>query len=221
VTTVSRWLAERAQSIAPFARPIVAPMPVNIELFQPSASGHTTDEVLFVGRLNEQKGLHVLLDVLAMMRRRARLQVVGDGPYEHVLKRQAAELGIAERITWHGSLKRDGLLALYQRAAAVAIPSRDEGLGLVAVESQLCETPVVAFDSGGLPDVIVNGQTGLLTPAGDSGAMAAALDTLLADASLARSLGAAGRRAALAVFSPAAAAARYAEIYRGLGRAAA
>lgn len=220
-TTVSQWLADRAREIAPLARPVVAPMPVNTSLFQPSPRARSTDEVLFVGRLNEQKGLHVLLDALAMMRRRARLQVVGEGPHESTLKRQATELGVLDRITWHGSLKREALLALYQRAAVVAIPSRDEGLGLVAVEAQLCETPVVAFSSGGLPDVIADGQTGLLTPVGDTGAMAAAIDRLLADVSLARSLGAAGRRAAQAEFSPNAVAARYAELYRGVLSAAA
>lgn len=222
VTTVSRFLADRAKAIAPFAQPIVAPMPVKTAVFLPAAGVRTTDDILFVGRLNEQKGLHVLLDALAAIRRPVRLQVVGEGPNEAALRRRAATLGVADRITWHGLLNREALLALYQRAAAVAIPSRDEGLGLVAVEAQLCETPVVAFDSGGLPDVIVHGETGLLTPPGDANAMAAALDRVLADSQLARTLGASGRRAALAAFSPDAVAARYAELYRrAVGHAAA
>jgi glycosyltransferase involved in cell wall biosynthesis len=103
---------------------------------------------------------------------------------------------------------------LYQRAAAVVIPSIDEGLGLVAVEALLCETPVVAFDSGGLRDVIQHEKTGLLVKPGDSGALANALDDLLARDGRGSGLGRAGRLYALSAFAPESAARRYAEIYR-------
>ncbi|MGQ0639440.1 MAG: glycosyltransferase [Gemmatimonadaceae bacterium] len=217
VTVVSRWLAEQARQMAPGFDPIVAPMPVNTSLFAPAAPGQRAhDELLFVGRLNEQKGLRLLLDAFAAMRHQARLSIVGDGPDGVALRERAATLGVANRVTWHGQLSRESLAALYQRATAIAMPSLNEGLGLVAVEAQLCETPVVAFASGGLPDIITHGETGLLVPQGDVVALAAALDRVLADAQLQLALGSAGRARALATFSPASAAAQYARLYRQL-----
>ena len=84
----------------------------------------------------------------------------------------------------------------------------------MAVEGQLCATPVVAFDSGGLPDVVAHDRTGVLVPAGNVLALAAALDALLADPARGARLGAAGRVAALERFTPRAVAERYAGIYR-------
>ena len=94
------------------------------------------------------------------------------------------------------------------------MPAVEEGLGLVAAEALLCETPVVAFASGGLTDLIVDGRTGLLVPPGDVGALARALDDLLARPDRGAGLGTAGRQAMLAAFGPDAVATRYAGIYR-------
>lgn len=213
VTAVSSWLAEQVRTVVPDVHPLVSPMPVNTRLFHPPADGRSPDSILFVGRLNEQKGLRLLLDALAAMQRRPALDVVGDGPDAKALRDQVLALGIAGRVTWHGALAQPQLVQLYQRAAAVAIPSLEEGLGLVAVEAQLCETPVVAFNSGGLADVISDGETGFLAAPNDVRALATALDRILADAALRQTLGAAGRARALATFSPESAAARYAELY--------
>ena len=81
------------------------------------------------------------------------------------------------------------------------------------MEAQLCETPVVAFDSGGLRDVVHDGVDGRLVPADDVAALAAALDALLGAPDVAARLGAAGRARALADFAPAAVAARYRALY--------
>ena len=89
----------------------------------------------------------------------------------------------------------------------------DEGLGLVAVEALLSETPVVAFDSGGLPDVVVPGETGTLVPPQRPDLLARALDELLSLPDQGASLGRIGRARMLATFSPAAVAARYREVY--------
>ncbi|MGQ0539603.1 MAG: glycosyltransferase family 4 protein [Gemmatimonadaceae bacterium] len=213
VTTVSNWLAGSARSMLPQLKCIVAPMPVATALFAPGA-GREAARILFVGRLNAQKGLQHLLDALALMTSPARLDVIGEGPDLTALQARAATLGLASRITWHGNLPQSRLPDFYRRAGVVAVPSTDEGLGLVAVEAQLCATPVVAFDSGGLPDVIESGVSGLLVTPGDSRALAAALDSILSDEQLAAALAAAGRAQALLKFSPEAAAARYAELYR-------
>ena len=94
------------------------------------------------------------------------------------------------------------------------MPSVDEGLGLVAIEALLCETPVVAFDSGGLRDIIQHEKTGLLVKPGDSDGLARTLDDLLGRDGRGGDLGRAGRLYALSTFAPESAARRYAGIYR-------
>ena len=92
------------------------------------------------------------------------------------------------------------------------MPSREEGFGLVAVEAQLCETPVVAFASGGLPDIVDNGVTGYLIPPGDTAALAATLDTVVTSEQR-HQIGRAGRQSALAKFAPESVARRYRKLY--------
>jgi glycosyltransferase involved in cell wall biosynthesis len=222
VTTVSAWLAEAARAMAREVTPVVSPMPVSTALFGPPPAGaRATDELLFVGRLNEQKGLRFLLDALRQTRRVARLHVVGDGPDAAPLREYAASLGLRSEVTWHGALPREALVPLYQRATAVVVPSLDEGLGLVAVEAQLCETPVIAFASAGLLDVVTHGDTGVLVPPKDVAGLSAAIDRVLGDRALQVSLGTVARRQALARFAPDAVAARYAGLYRQLASHAA
>jgi glycosyltransferase involved in cell wall biosynthesis len=213
VTTVSRWLRDETETLVPGVKPMVAPMPVSTDMFEPS-DRRDGGRLLFVGRLNDQKGLEHLLHATAAMKRPAQLDVVGDGPGRASLEQLARNLGVDSRITWHGQLPQSALPALYQRAGAVVVPSVDEGLGLVAVEALLCETPVVAFDSGGLRDVIQHEKTGLLVKPGDRAALAAALDGLLSSDGHGRQLGRAGRLYALSAFAPESAARRYAEIYK-------
>lgn len=214
VTTVSRWLKDETEALVPGVHPTVAPMPVATSLFSPGSS-RDGQRLLFVGRLNDQKGADHLVRALAVMKTQAAsLDVVGDGPNREALQQLAQQLGVSSRIRWRGQLSQSELPLLYQRAAAVVIPSVDEGLGLVAVEALLCETPVVAFDSGGLRDVIQHEKTGLLVRPGDSGALANALDDLLARDGRGSGLGRAGRLYALSAFAPESAARRYAEIYR-------
>jgi glycosyltransferase involved in cell wall biosynthesis len=212
VTTVSSWLKDRTQELAPEINPIIAPMPVSTDLFVPGTS-REGNRLLFVGRLVPQKGVDHLLHALAAMKSQASLDIVGDGPNRAALEMLARELGVAARVRWHGQLSQSELPRLYQSAAAVVVPSAEEGLGLVAVEALLCETPVVAFDSGGLRDVIQHDRTGLLVPAGDRTALARALDDLLGRAGRGSDLGRAGRLYALSAFAPESAARRYAEIY--------
>jgi len=213
VTTVSSWLKSESETLVPDVHPTVAPMPVATELFAPGGSREGR-RLLFVGRFNEQKGLEHLLRALAAMKVPATLDVIGDGPNRQALEQLSQQLGIGSRIRWHGQMKQSDLARIYQAAAAVVVPSVDEGLGLVAVEALLCETPVVAFDSGGLRDVIQHDRTGILVKPGDWAALAAALDDLLTRDGAGRDLGRAGRLYALSAFAPESAARRYAEIYR-------
>ena len=214
VTAVSRWLAAEAQEIVSAPAPVVAPMPVAAELFTPGGS-RESKRLLFVGKLNQQKGIEVLLHALSRIPDRSiGLDIVGDGMDREKLQELARALELGDRVTWHGTVPQHALAEYYRRATALVVPSVGEGLGLVAVEAQLCETPVVAFQSGGLPDIVQHDRTGILVPEVDAGALAAALVSLLERDDRGTSLGAAGRLHALATFAPESVARRYADIYR-------
>ncbi|MEO7368854.1 MAG: glycosyltransferase family 4 protein [Gemmatimonadaceae bacterium] len=213
VTTVSNWLSSEVASLISVPRPSVAPMPVDTERFVPGAF-REKQRFLFAGRLNRQKGLEHLIRALAKMRQHALLDVVGAGPLESTLRSLAAELGVADRIAWMGQLKQSDLVHLYQSATALVVPSTDEGLGLVAAEALLCETPVVAFRSGGLTDVVQDGMTGILVTPGDPMDLAKALDRVLDNPTEAGDFGRAGRMFALSAFAPESAARQYAGIYK-------
>jgi glycosyltransferase involved in cell wall biosynthesis len=214
VTAVSRWLASEAQSVVSGAAPIVAPMPVATELFSPGGERHPK-RFLFVGRLNKQKGIALLLHALSRIPDTSvELDIVGDGEDRDSLQGIAASLGLSNRLKWHGAVAQPDLKTFYRAATALVVPSVGEGLGLVAVEAQLCDAPVIAFDSGGIPDVVQHDRTGILVSDVDAGALAAAMVSLLARNDRGAALGAAGRMHALSTFAPESVARRYADIYR-------
>jgi glycosyltransferase involved in cell wall biosynthesis len=214
ITAVSSWLARGAATLAESPAASVAPMPVLTDLFFPDRTREPR-RLLFVGKLTPQKGLDRLLRAMALMREPCELTVVGAGRVDDApLRALADQLGLAGRIEWLPLLPQAELAVQYRRAAVHVIPALDEGLGLTAVEALLSETPVVAFDSGGVPDVVLQERTGLLVPPGDEGALAVAMDALLADGNRREEMGRNGRAHALATFGARAVARRYAELYR-------
>lgn len=220
-TAVSTWLAETALRIAPDGPIVVSPMPVDTSLFAHSeAEAHNADPsrrrgVLFVGRLNAQKGLADLIEALALPPCASiELDIVGDGPDRAALETLAATRGVAGRVRWHGTLPQPALVPLYRQARAVVIPSRGEGLGLVAVEAQLCATPVIAYADGGLLDVVRPESGGTLVTPGDIRSLADAIARVVGDDSAVARLGQAAQQLVRARFSPTAVATRYLSHYR-------
>ncbi len=145
----------------------------------------------FVGRLETQKGIDVLLAALAATpagaRGESRLWIVGDGSQREALEAQAAALGIASRVRFAGAV-HDAAPYLWG-ADGFALASRWEGLPLALLEAQAAGLPVVAAAAGGIPEAIRDGTTGLLVPREDATALAAALARIESDPELARRLG--------------------------------
>ena len=215
-TAVSSWLAEIAIAVTDGLRVQVAPMPVDVELFCDDAGPTPPDRsgVLFVGRLNRQKGLAELLQAMARPTLSATiLTVVGAGADASNLQRLAHSLGVDTRVRWLGVQAPSLLAGLYRSACVVAMPSVDEGLGLVAVEAQLCATPVVAFASGGLPDVVREREGGVLVTPGDVDGLASALSECIRHPQKAIERGRTARRYMLGRFAPDKVAAVYLALY--------
>ncbi|MBX3133071.1 MAG: glycosyltransferase [Gemmatimonadaceae bacterium] len=213
VTVVSSWLAGEARAIAPTTDFRVAPMPVDTALFTSESVTRVPGRFLFVGRLNAQKGVRDLLEALSWAPAATSLDVVGAGEDREALQARARELGVDMRVHWHGHLDRSALPALYRRAQAVVMPSVNEGLGLVAVEAQLARTPVIAYRSGGLPDVVDASWGGILVKSGDVRELAAAMARVHADPAAVDGWGAAARSVMLDRFAPSVVCAGYRALY--------
>lgn len=138
-----------------------------------------------VANLRYEKGYDVLLEAVKLLVDRSVPVVAvaaGHGPEETTLRRRHAELGLGDRFRFLGP--RDDALRLIAAADAVVLASRWEALPLVVMEALTIGTPVVATAAGGIPEMIVDGRTGLLVPPGDPAALADALERLLADQGL-------------------------------------
>jgi rhamnosyl/mannosyltransferase len=158
--------------------------------------------VLFVGRLRYYKGLEVLLG--AMREVRGRLVIVGDGPEARRLHQRSAALGLGGRVTWAGAVSDDDLLAHLAAADLGVMPSTlpSEAWGMAMVEMMAAGLPVVCTELGtGTTFVNRDGETGLVVPPGDAGALAAALNRLIDDDSLRHRLGEGARHRARTLFS--------------------
>jgi glycosyltransferase involved in cell wall biosynthesis len=168
---------------------------------------------LAVGRLIEQKDHATLLRAFARVRAtlpQARLAILGSGPLEADTRRLVAELGLDDAVTLPGRTDvRDWL----ERADVFVHTSRWEGFGIVLLEAMLAGLPVVATRVSAVPEVVSDGETGVLVEPGDVDGVAAAIETLLTDLERARALGGAGTRRAREQFSVARMAERTDAVY--------
>ena len=178
-------------------------LPANPSEVTPASSGIATTAplLLAIGRLIEQKDHASLLDAFALVRRstpEARLAILGWGPLEARLREQVAQLGLEDAVLLPGRVEpRDWL----ERADVFVHTSRWEGFGIVLLEAMLASLPVVATSVSAIPEIVVDGQTGLLAPAGDAHAIAGQLSALLDDPARRRVLGEHGLQRAREEFS--------------------
>jgi glycosyltransferase involved in cell wall biosynthesis len=221
---VSHHVAERVRAVMPWPseRIEVIPNGIDVTAFRHDRAEDLRREVagddprplvLTVGRLDEQKGHACLLEAARLVPD-AQFALAGDGPLDDLLRDRAARLGVADRIRFLG--RREDIAALLACADLFVLPSRYEGLPLAVLEAMAAAVPVVATDVGGTSEAVVDGATGLLVPADDPRALAAAVRRALDDPAGAHRLGAAGRDRARREFTAAVMARRTETIYRRL-----
>ncbi len=182
VIAASTALADQARLLG--AREVRV-IPSGVDLPPHVGKEASPPEVLYAGRLSPEKGVLELVEAALGLN----LVAAGDGP-------------LRPRVPGaRGFVPHDELQRLYARAAVVACPSRREGFGVACLEAMAHGRPVVATSVGGLRDLVVDGETGLVVPPRDPPALREALLRLLGDSDLRRRLGAAGRVRAQDVFS--------------------
>lgn len=205
----ARWVRTTVGSEGPPIR--LLRNSVDLAAFHPSVDGSAIrarhglgDEpvIACVGRLVPRKGQDMLVKAMPAIRAlhpTAHLLIVGDGPMRADLVKLARELPHGA-VIFTGRIPTEELPAHHAAADVFAHPNRtrrlgleEEGFGLVFLEAAGCARPVVAGDSGGTPEAIVPGETGLLVDGGDLSAVVAAIDELLSDPGRARTMGKAGR----------------------------
>jgi D-inositol-3-phosphate glycosyltransferase len=158
--------------------------------------------VLWAGRLVRWKGTIDALRAAALAGSCGHLAIAGRGPEEPRLRDAAKALGIAERVHFLGTVSHADLPSLYRAADIVVGTSfANETFGMVLAEASACARPVIATRFGGFPEVVRDGETGLLVPPRDPAALARAITDLISDSERARRMGAAGRAFVTAEFA--------------------
>ncbi|MCQ4046252.1 glycosyltransferase family 4 protein [Streptantibioticus rubrisoli] len=195
------------------ARMVQLPPGVDEKTFHPGSGGAVVRArlglsdrpvVVCVSRLVPRKGQDTLIRAMPEILRRvpdAVLLIVGGGPYRSALERLAAEVGVAESVRFTGAVAWEELPAHYGAGDVFAMPCRTrrggldvEGLGIVYLEASATGLPVVAGDSGGAPDAVLDGETGWVVEGGSPSAAAERIVVLLEDPALRRRLGERGRQ---------------------------
>ena len=231
---IDGWMLRRAQCalagnqeaaevlrLRGFDRPItVFPQyGVNPDLFAPSATPavHEVFTLGYFGRLLPEKGIPVLLQAASALPFPYRLLITGQGPMAEVLRRQAEQLGIAERVEFRPAVPLAAMPAAYRELDALVLPSETrpdwkEQFGRVLTEAMACGVPVVGSSSGEIPHVIAD--AGLVFPERDAEALRAQLIRLQGSPELRRDLARRGRERVLAHFTTERVARRTLEVYR-------
>jgi glycosyltransferase involved in cell wall biosynthesis len=204
LASTSQAMAQQVRRLWPGAGEIaLTPFGVDLQRFVPAARAPGPVTIGTVKSLAPAYGIDVLLRAFARIAGAcdARLLIVGDGPQRAELQVLAHQLHIDVRVRWAGTVPHADVPAWLQRLDVYVAASRHESFGVAVVEAMACGVPVVVSDAGGLPEVVVAGESGLVVPRDDPAALAAALQRLIDDVPLRQRLGQAGRARARAEYA--------------------
>lgn len=172
---------------------------------------------ILIGRLTLEKGFDMAIRAFALLKEKtAKLLIVGDGEERKFMEELVETLGLQSSVHFTGVLTKDEIPSWINQATIVLVPSYFESFGLVALEAMQMGRPVIASAVGGLQEIIVHGETGLLVPPRDPEALALAMEELLANPEETMKMGAKGKERALKVFTLHQNVDQYEQIYREL-----
>jgi glycogen(starch) synthase len=219
VAGCSAAMLDRGRQLVPEigARSSVVYNGIEMPLLAPEPLPYDPPRIACLGRLWPEKGMDLALLAFVSVRERipkARLIIAGDGALGAELQQQAADLGIASAVDFLGWVAPENVTALINTSTIVLVPSRQEALGLVTLEAAAMARPVVATRVGGLPEVVMHEETGLLAEPENTGALAQSMIFLLENRDAAARMGQAARSRVQRLFSWD----RYVEAYDGLYR---
>ncbi|HEV2678445.1 MAG TPA: glycosyltransferase [Aliidongia sp.] len=199
----SSFIRERVLAMGfPEARTRVHYIGVDCQAIRPRDPAEETPTILHVARLVEVKGTQYLIRAVGALAARhgnVQLVIVGDGPLHRSLQDLAKSLGLEGRVKFLGALPHRQVVTWMRQAAVLVLPSvrtstgRVEGLGMVLLEAAASGVPAVGSRIGGIPEGIIDGETGFLVSERDPAALASRLNDLLDDPALRRRMGAAAR----------------------------
>ncbi len=179
---ISTSTARRARHYAPHLPQVRFMTWSDTDIFQQAKRTvpvEESEDIVYAGLLIPRKGLHHLLNAFAQLKHpTAHLYLVGhpeNADYAADLRRQAAQLDIASRVHFIGKVSQQGLADYFGRSRALALPSLSEGLGRVVVEAMLLGMPVIGSRTGGIPDMIIEGENGYLIEPDDASSLTDAL----------------------------------------------
>jgi glycosyltransferase involved in cell wall biosynthesis len=172
---------------------------IDHEMYTTEAGGNPTEPpyILYLGRLKRYKGIELVLDAFEEIRARrdgVRLVIAGDGDHRGALERKCRSMGLEPEVTFTGNVPEEEKIRLYRGASLVMNTSEKEGWGLTNIEAQACGCPVVATDSPGLRESVVDGETGFLVRGREKGDLAQRALEILVDPLLRSKLSEGGRR---------------------------
>ncbi|MBV8545526.1 MAG: glycosyltransferase family 4 protein [Acidobacteria bacterium] len=199
VVTTSAYSAGRIASFYGIDREKIAIVPelIDLDAWDRALAGAPREQgpprILTVAHLYPRKGVDTLLRAFATTPRDAVLRIVGSGPERERLEELSHTLAIADRVHFLGHLPFTALAAEYRNATLFALPTEQEGFGIVFLEAMASGLPIIATRVAAVPEVVSDGVTALLANPGDESTLAQLLETLLGDAALRKRLGDAGR----------------------------
>jgi len=194
---------------------------VKVPRLAPTSLPFDRPTVLYLGRLSQEKGVDLAVTAFASVVQRhpdVRLVLAGDGPERDALQRQVIRLGVVDAVRFAGWVAEEDVPALLNTAVMLILPSRADSFPLAALQASLMERPIVAARVGGLPELVVDGETGRLAEKEDGEALAEAVCGLLSRPEDAVRMGRAARRRALESFPFERLVDQYEAVYRKVGR---
>ncbi len=230
ITAASEFLARDIARFFPddASRISVTSMPMDLAMFESGAATAKAipPRVLFAGNLIASKGVDVLIEAVALLRARGvvcALRIIGDGPEEQRLRALASQRALGDDVSWSSFVPQHDLPKEFGAATITVLPSRGqaEGLGLVLAEALMAGSAVVGTPAGGIPEVVIDGETGLLARDRGAADLARQIERLLLDPVLRDRLIANGRAHVRAQHAPVAAAERAIEVYAQVAKGSA